>query len=189
MSYTANFVRIKDTNTSPLWEGEEVYMIATNFRMESSNLISGKPKTFQLQPITTDDIGDDETTGIYLANYNRRKSNISYAGFNNPIIRITCAYNPNEMSPISSINGTDTMIFTPNKLMELILKPRTVYIKDEFLIELLSNTEATTGTSIIPKVYGTNGMPVVLDSWSLDPSTDGKEVIMDLTFREDKEVE
>jgi len=184
MAYT-NFVTIKDISTdgNALWGGASVYFLATKFNISGGNIVSSRPKTFQETDRTQTDIDNGDTTELYfLNNYNRRKSNISYTGFNNPVITISCIYNPDKVGAVQKIGDTNVSIFTPNKLLELVLKPRTVYIKDEFLHGLLSLPENNES----PAIYGVNGFPVILQDWDITPSLEGKEVVMNLKFIEDQ---
>lgn len=172
-----NFITIKDTNATPIWNGSELYILATApLSISGSNNVASVEKNF-LDIDVTDDL-------TYAANWNRRKSEISYGGFKNSIITLRCGYNPTVVGTTIAVGGEDKNVFTPSKLFELLLQPRTVYIKDEFLIrDLLSTIEGSS-----PAVYTSNGIPVVLQGYKLTPSKKGKEVIMDLTFTEGKEV-
>lgn len=181
-------VTLKDYNTTPLWDGEEILLLGTTIRFEGSNTVSGKPKTFQLLNLQTEDTDAGDTEASYINNYNRRKYNNTYAGFNNVKITATIVYNPDEVGDKITVNSTQKMVFTPNKLFELILKPRTMYLKDEFIINLLTTTETTIAAETIPAVYSSRGIPVLLTSWDMSPAIEGKEIIINLTFIEDKEV-
>jgi len=181
MTYT-NFVKIKDISANGLWNNEWVLLLAKDFNIASGNIISPKPKTFQETNPTVEDTSAGDTSTSYLNNYNRRKSNVSYTGFNNNTITVTAVYNPTTVGPKTKVNDiVDQKIFTPSKLFELILKPRTVYIKDEVLWDLLSQSEDGS-----PAIYGENGIPVILKDWNITPSLEGEEITMNLTFIEDK---
>lgn len=190
-----NFVRIIDISTvNPLWAtggiGQEVLILAKDFNLASGNIISPKPKSFQETDLSTEDkasSGDTEyvagvSTASYIKNFDRRKSNVSYAGFDNHKITVTALYNPTTIGANGEINNLDRKIFTPAKLMELVLKPRTMYIKDELLWGILSNPEDNN----TPAIYGKYGIPVILTDWSITPSLEGEEITMNLTFTEDK---
>jgi hypothetical protein len=179
MTEKKQFITIKDYSTSSaIWGGEEIYMFATSpLTLSSQQVIEAKIKNYQDIDPSID--GDD-----YQVNFDRRKSYVNYGGFNNQQISLTCIYNPLTIGTTFSYNDSTKKVFTPSKLFELILNPRTVYINDEFLIRnLLSSAEGTS-----PAIYTSKGIPVVLKNWSLKPTVEGKEVIMDLTFTEDKEV-
>lgn len=180
MAGFTNFITIKDfTSTSPLWNGEEVIILGEDLKIEGSNNISVETKNFQDVSLAT-----SPTTETWPQNFNRRKAQVNYGGFTNHLISFKITYNPNNLSHTLTISGSSKKIFTPSKLMELVMKPRTVYIKDEFVIRsLLSATEDTS-----PAIYSANGMPVVLADWSISPSDEGTEVVMDISFREDKEL-
>ena len=179
MVYT-NFIRIKDISaTSAIWGGEDVLLLATDFSINSGNVLSNSEKTFQDTSITTADTTDTATD--MRNNYNRRKGNVSYGGFSNSNIKVSCVYDDDKVGNIATIEGVSSKIFTPSKLYELILKPRTIYLRDEFLVELLQSAQDSS-----PIVYGSNGIPVILLDWSIIPSLEGKHVTMELNFREDK---
>ncbi len=174
-----NFITIKDhTSTNPIWGGNELYIMATTpLNISSSQIAVPKIKNFQNINVSED--GDD-----YAVNYDRRKSYINYGGFNNSVLTLTSIYNPITIGTTFIYDSVSRTVFTPSKLYELILQPRTIYIKDEFLIRtLLSNVEGDS-----PIIYSDKGIPAVLTSWSLTPSIEGKEVIMKLDFIEDKEI-
>lgn len=183
MVYT-NFVTIQDrTAVNPLWGGETVTLLATSINLNSGNIIASKPKTFQTTTQTDADTTAGDATGSYINNYNRRKSNVSYSGFNNQLMQVKCVYNPEIIGNNATLSDVSTKIFNPSKLMELVLKPRTIYIKDQILVGLLSTTQDGS-----PSIYNTYGIPVVLVSWNITPSLEGSEILMELSFREDKEL-
>lgn len=174
-----NFITIKDNNSTPIWDGAELYMFASApLSIAGSNNIGSIQKNFLDIDVTNDT--------DYAANFDRRKSPISYGGFKNQIISLKCIYNPLQIGTTFSVLGIGTVnTFTPSKLYELILQPRVVHIKDEFLIRtLLSNVEGSS-----PAVYSSNGIPVALQGYKITPSLEGKEVIIDLTFIEAQEIE
>jgi len=204
MAYTT-IITIKDyTTLNPLWDGQEVKILATTpLKMDSSNIVTVKPKTFQ----DTDLITVDDSS--WTENYNRRKANLSYVSFNNHKFTIDFIYNKNIITPeLSLLETTGTtvseikrMIFTPAKVMELVLKPRTVFIKDDIIFPLLCVNEVTPSYTkiveeisyghnqyIVPAIYSSKGIPVVLSSWSFVPSGKPDEIIINLTFTEDKEL-
>jgi len=174
-----NFITIKDYSSSDaIWGGEEIYFMATvPLTINSSQIATPKIKNFQDVSVT-DDGGD------YQVNYNRRKAYVNYGGFNNSILKLTTVYNPLNIGTTFKYNGSDVTVFTPSKLYELILQPRTVYIKDEFLIRTLLSADEGTSKA----VYTSKGIPVVLTAWTFTPSIEGKEVIINLSFIEDKEI-
>lgn len=173
-----NFITIKDYSASnAIWNGNELYMFATKpLSITGNQVIEAKIKNFQNIDVSLD--------SNYQENFDRRKSYVSYGGFANPELKVTCVYNPTIITPTFTYNDSTKYVFTPSKLYELILQPRTVYINDEFLIrDLLSASEGSS-----PQVYSSKGIPVVLNSWNINPSVEGKEVIMELGFLEDKEI-
>ena len=179
-----NTLTIKDySSVNVLWEGEEVLMLGTKISLAGGNTVMAKPKTFQNINLSTADIALGDTSSGYVNNYNRRKSNVSYSGLENQKIAITCLYNPDEVGATIGTGSDIQKIFTPNKLYELILKPRTVYLKDEFIINLLTSAEGTS-----PALYSSKGIPIILDTWTITPTISGKEVQMTLGFQEDKGV-
>jgi hypothetical protein len=180
MGYT-NFIRLQDLSAeSPLWSvggiGEEVYVLATSIDINGQNIVNPTNKTFQDISAATD--------ATYVDNFNRRKANLSYGGFINQKINLTAVYSDSKIGNTATIGGTERKIFTPSKLYELILKPRTVYLKDEFLITLLSQEQDTS-----PAIYSTNGIPVLLTDYTITPSLNEQEVTMKMSFIEDKEIE
>ena len=117
MTYTNKFVRILDTTaTNPLWDGEEVYMLVTTPPKITGNaLTSFTPKTMQDTSLT------DADSSNYLNNFIRRKAEVTYGGFNNQALSVTAIYNDTQTGSLTSINGTNRKIFTPSKLMEMVL--------------------------------------------------------------------
>lgn len=174
-----NFITIKDNSTTDaIWGGAELYMMANApLTIAGSNNVGAIQKNFM-------DIDVSNDTD-YAANFNRRKSHVSYGGFQNAIINVQCIYNPVTVTTSITVPVAGAVtVFTPSKLFELILRPRIVHIKDEFLVrDLLSATEGGS-----PAIYSANGIPVVLQGYKLTPSLKGKEVIMNLTFIESKEI-
>ena len=169
-----NYITIKDYNTIPIWGGEEIYFMA-----KSPLSISGQTNLSIVNKNFLDiDVSND--LGNWVSNYSRRKSNSSYGGIINPNIKLVAVFNPLTVGTTTIINSSTVKIFTPSKLFELILQPRTIYIKDEFLIRTLLSAEE--GSS--PAIYSSQGMPVVLQGYALNPTVDGKEVIMNLSFIE-----
>lgn len=173
-----NFVTIKDhSTTNAIWNGAELYVWVYN-PIDISGSQKAEPKIKNFQDIS---LGATET---FADNFNKRKSYVSYGGFNNQIITLNCVYNPIKMGTTFTHSSGARTIFTPSKLYELIVKPRTVYIKDEFVIRtLLATTEGSSEA-----IYTDKGIPVVLQSWKITPSIEGQEVLMSLSFIEDKEI-
>ena len=183
MSYTT-FITITDQSTSPIWDGEDVVILAKAFSIKGANIVANKPKTFQDTSLTTADISNGDNSNKYNANLNRRKANVSYGGFNNQTISITCVFNETELGGTSAlIEDNVTQIFTPSKLMDLVVNPRTMYIRDESIIPSWIVPQFNS-----PSFYTSKGMPVVLSDYNITPSLDGKEIIMNMTFIEDKEI-
>jgi len=183
MAYT-NFITIQDrASTGSLWEGQEVLVMATSINISSANTITPKPKTNQVTTRTTEDDALGDGVGSYFNNYNRRKSNVSYTGFQNSRLSIKSVFSQEKLGNSTNIGGVEKKIWTPSKLYELILKPRTVYIKDQVLVDLLKTTQDTS-----PLIYSVWGIPVILSSWNIVPSVEDKEIVMEMEFIEDKEI-
>ena len=171
-----NFVTLKDTNTSPIWNGEEVYILTSSFTISGGAITSNIPKTYQ-------DISQINSE-TWAENFNRRKSETNYGGYTNQKIILNTIYNPITIGNTLAIEGTIRKIFTPSRLMEIVLKPRVLYLKDEFLIrDLLSVVQDNS-----PAIYSATGIPVILISWNMVPSLEGKKVMMSLSFTEAKEL-
>lgn len=176
-----NFVVLSDLSASPLWDGEPVYLLATSINFNGGSILNLKNKTLQTIAQNTTDTTAGDSDFIYINNYNRRKNNVSYGGFKNMEISITLVFDMEKIGNSLFINGAERKIFTPSKLMELILKPRTLYLKDHSLCELLSFVQDTS-----PAIISFNGFPVVLNSYTITPDINSKQIIIDLSFIEDK---
>lgn len=194
MTYSA-FIKIKDHSTvNPLWKGNEIVVLATDpLSLNSSNITVSSPKTFQ-DPVISD---------TYANFYNNRKSNISYSGFNNHTFTITAWYNSLEIVKENTDNQIAILkldnvwypVFTPHKLMELVINPRTIYVTDDIITPLLGAVETTTlhgsisNDFTIEPFYTSKGIPCILTAWDIKPSSSiPGEIIMNLTFTEDKEI-
>jgi len=177
-----SFIRIKDImeDDEQLFSGSEILLYVDTYTYSGKNNLQMKEKGFQDIGLTAADAGD---TG---SNYNRRKSNVSYIGFPNPTINISGFMSEIAIgSETKTINGVTYVLMNPNRFMKIINSGRTLRLNDDVLIRYLKS-----GSTSGDNYFDTNGMPIVIDSWTLNPilGEETKGINWNLTIMEDKKL-
>ncbi len=183
------FVRIKDGETdNQLFSGSEIILHINTIKFSGGLAVSVKEKGFQDTSLTD---ADNNSIG---SNYNRRKSNASFKGFNNPVMTIA------GMMSIGGI-GSDTItineggtawtpvpiqykVLTPTRLMMMVVSGHKFYLNDTNIIKYLKTVDSDGN-----QFYTGSGMPVAITAWGMDPVFDDSNngVKFNLAFIEDKD--
>lgn len=177
----SNFLRIKDPNNDggQLFSGSEILLYVNNYSLSGKNNLQTKERGYQDISLTDDDNSD------VGSNYNRRKSNVSFIGIGNPDLTISGFMSESSIgSDTKTIDGTEYLLLNPNRLYKLVLSGRTLYLNDNLLIRFLKDNESTGSNYLFQ-----NGLPIVVDNWSLNPilgDTTEKGINWSLSFKEDK---
>jgi len=167
----------KDTSASnALFSGDEQFAYAFDIKVSGANVIKESNKTVQPTFTTEDGTGVDK----YLNAYDRKKSDAQQTTFTTPVITMKILFKGDEKDIlIKQIGGETTNMLNLHKMYHMIRSPRTYYLKEETLYAQLSAGDYA--------YYNSNGIPVVIKSWSLDVINGGKgDVGLSLTLVEDK---
>lgn len=210
-----SWVKLTDNaSTTPLFGGNSVYVPCNTVDIGGGLLISRNPKILKDTAFLTSETG----TSKYQDRWDRLKSQISFNGYEETIITLTGVWKPtlglvsNEgaianidvaatnaaanvtisrdyaSSTSSTVNSSGVFIFSPNRLMTIVNNPRTLHLYDSVLAANLVNSGANNDTNRTFSYYTTNGIPVVLRTWSLNRNREGDIIEWSMEFVEDKEL-
>lgn len=173
-NFDGNEAWIKNTT---LFGANKVYLLAKNITYDFSNLISHKPTT--KVDIT---IQSGETNIGDATNYNRRKGQNSYDGFNAIHISVTGVIDVNNLGTMPSGEFT----ITPGLLYTMLANGNQTY---NFFDERIGSSWVADPDPMntVQKPYNsTDGIPVVLLSHSIVAGESRNVLNYTLNFREDK---
>lgn len=167
-------ISIQDKSVSnPLFSGNLMYVQAQNFKMSGSNVVKTTNKT--AQPTYTVDDGTGSTK--FIKAYNRKKVQAQYSAFANPTISVDFIFKYDERTMSTRlIKGAEVNMLLLADLLHLVMTPKTYYLKEDAIIGVLS-----TGNN---PYYSTYGIPVVVNTWSIEPVNGTNDVVVSLTFNE-----
>lgn len=211
-----NWVKLLDTSLSgSLFGGLPVYIACESVDISGNNFVNVNPKTFQNTALTTSD--EIQGINKYKTKQNRLKSNAVFTGINQMKIVLKAFWKPNlgfvwnnpfglvegeensgdwkavdfhfdsDDSDILQSDGT-VWLMNPNRLMTIAQNPRTLYFYDSTVVNNLVNNSTNDDTNYLYTYYGTNGIPVMLETWSITKVQGTDVVEINMEFREDKEL-
>ncbi|MFW5891576.1 MAG: hypothetical protein ACOCUI_05100 [bacterium] len=181
MTIKEKLVRIKDMDTSEnaLFSGEEIIMFIDNISLTNNSKVQTSAKGFQDLSLAS---GENIQT-----NYNRRKSNITYKGFENPTINISGLISETAIgSDTITLDDGIYKLLTPIRLFQLVTSGKSFYLNDYILINNLKTLDTDNN-----RIYNDNGMPVAIQGFTMTPILgigDEKGINYTIDFIEDKEI-
>jgi len=165
---------IVDRSETPLFNGDKIYLRSTKVVFEINNLIESEPI-----------ININEET----ENFNSRKGQSSYQGFNSPIITLRGNVNIEEKTTSTSGTGridnssSNPKVVTVYRLWKMALTPRKYYLWDSKIINSL-----ITDDEFDVSYTESDGIPVAIRSLRLmADSKDTNKVVYELKLLEDRE--
>ena len=182
------FIRIRDNeaDTGQLFSGSELIIHVDSISMSGGNTNQKIERGFQsiiYADPSTEAVENLET------HYNRRKTNISFRGSQIPTITITgmmsnISIGSNTITLVTGNTTEEVKVITPTRFIKMCISGRQFHLRDGVLINSLNTLNSDS-----ERIYGDNGVPVAIESWSMTPIFDdvNKGIAFNITFIEDKE--